>query len=54
MQQWKNVKPLTQHARLLGELEQSVSASSGVKVVEGRAVEEVEEAWRSTTTEAAA
>jgi hypothetical protein len=33
-----------------------VSASSGVKVVEGRAAEEeeeeVEEAWRSTTTEA--
>jgi hypothetical protein len=45
----------TQHARLLGELEHSVSASSGVKVVEARAVEEVvEEAWRFTAAEAAA
>jgi hypothetical protein len=36
-------KPHTQHARLLGVLEHSVSASSGVKVVDALAEEEVEE-----------
>jgi type II secretory pathway component PulK len=55
MRRWNKLKRHTQHARLLAVFEHSVSASSGVKVVEGRAAEEeVEEAWRSTSTEAAA
>jgi len=50
----KDIESRTQHARLPAVFEHSVSASSGVKVVEERAAEEVEvdEAWRSTTTEA--
>jgi hypothetical protein len=49
------MKSHTQHARLLAVLEHSVSALSGVKVVEARAAEEVvEDAWRFTAAEAAA